>query len=430
MENFITMVEEISKIFVGIMQKIAENLTDEKLVLFNSELAELDDYVKGLYLKMLCTVIQYENNPVEAQHLFLKWVMLGIGVEDSMEDCMRKALELSETDIQEFQSFVGSSNAKYYFMVDGLLLLEMGNSGEKGYEYMAEITRLLNIPKEDLKYVCMVVKSVLLQESSYYDQSKALRNSRVAGLDFLPYICSYYVGDIVDTFEEKHYFTLKKKLSKGKTYPHQFTEQKVVFENLALNIEEDWRFRNCKEIIFRNCELVSTGGKLLIQVVKNLVFENCKVSGFKDRFSIVECVDNMTVEKCEFVECGYTSERGRESGGVFKFNEFCRDLEEVADLRHLVVVENTLKNCFIDGSCVSGVFIGVDGEGLSGDASIQNNTFIACTSKHGSTIIENFGLYGYLTAGGNKCKGEQAMRIFGNYEMESQEDRCNREKGG
>lgn len=61
----------------------------------NPELLGLDEYIKSLYIKLLCTIILYENDPLEMQVLYLKRIMQGMDIEDPIEEYMKKALELS-----------------------------------------------------------------------------------------------------------------------------------------------------------------------------------------------------------------------------------------------------------------------------------------------------------------------------------------------
>ena len=62
----------------------------------------LDEYVRNLYIKMLCTVVQYDNIPEESQQCYLERIVRGFGADGTLEEYMRQALELSETDVREF----------------------------------------------------------------------------------------------------------------------------------------------------------------------------------------------------------------------------------------------------------------------------------------------------------------------------------------
>lgn len=138
----------------------------------NETLSGLDEYVKKLYLKLLGTVIQYKNDPSDMQILYLNRIACGMGAEEPVEELMRMALEISETDVQEFLSVVKEKNIKFYFALDGLLLLKMGNEEKVNYEYFGELLELCDVTKNDIGSVSLIAKSVLLQESSYYDEAK------------------------------------------------------------------------------------------------------------------------------------------------------------------------------------------------------------------------------------------------------------------
>ena len=68
----------------------------------NPDLVVLDEFNKNLYIKLLCTVVEYENNPSDMQVLYLKRIIKGIGLQEPIENYMRKAMEVSDDDIKEF----------------------------------------------------------------------------------------------------------------------------------------------------------------------------------------------------------------------------------------------------------------------------------------------------------------------------------------
>ena len=118
--------EQFHKKIDGI-RKMLEEMKGHKYAIANPDLVSLDEYVKSLYIQVLCTVVQYENEPVDMQILYLKRIVNGIGVEDPVEEYMRKALEISETDIQEFLSHMKEGKARYYFALDAILLVSMAD---------------------------------------------------------------------------------------------------------------------------------------------------------------------------------------------------------------------------------------------------------------------------------------------------------------
>lgn len=408
--------EEFSKNIDGIRNMLKDSKA-EKYAIVNPELVTLDEYVKGLYLKVLCTVINYQNDPSEMQILYLKRIVNGISIDDTAEECMRKALEISIEDMQEFLSIMGKLNCKYYFAVDGIILSLLGKGNAPGYDYLAEILELLEINKADLEYICMITKSVLQQDSSFYDKAKELVNERVEKLDFAPYIHSYYAGAIVDTDTEKHYSAPDMNLSYNIEYLCNYRERKVVFENVEIEFDFEWTFDGCEEVVFRNCSLLGKGGTIKITSVGTVRFENCRIEKFTNRFTDMNNVNNLYVQNCEIIECGYTCD-GDKRGGVLH----CYGNE----IHEICLMDNKLLNCYIKAERqrynygVSGVFIGLDGQYVE-SLKAENNEFIGCSCiNNGNYTMAQIG--GFYTenciASNNRCSGE-LLRVFENSEYEN-----------
>lgn len=294
--------EEFNKNIEGIRRMMLD-LRNEKYAIVNPDLVSLDEYMKTLYLKVLCTVVQLGDEPTEMQVLFLKRIVAGIGVEDPAEEYMRRALEISDTDMQEFLTGMKGNRAKYYFALDGLILVSIGTENQECYQYLAEIIELLDICKDDLKYVCLVASSVLQQQSSFYDEAKALTNERIREVDYTPYIQNFYVGAIKDSIELVHYSAPDKKCSKSVVFRSTYTEKRVVFENLDIDISETWKFNNCDEVIFMDCKFV--GGDFSIEVngCKKVLIDRCRFENFNAPVFKQKCNIEVIIENCEFEKC-------------------------------------------------------------------------------------------------------------------------------
>ena len=66
--------DQFNKKIEGI-RRMMEEMKSDKYAISIPELVELDEYIKSLYLKVLCTIIQYENNPTDVQVLYLKRII-------------------------------------------------------------------------------------------------------------------------------------------------------------------------------------------------------------------------------------------------------------------------------------------------------------------------------------------------------------------
>lgn len=373
--------EKFSKNIDGI-RNMLKNLKAEKYAIVNPELVALDEYVKGLYLKVLCTVIQYENDPSEMQILYLKRIVNGISIDDTVEECMRKALEISLEDMQEFLSIIGKMNCKYYFAVDGIILSSLGKKNTTGYDYFAEILELLEINKADLEYICTIAKSVLQQNSAFYNQAKELVNERVEKLDFTPYIQNFYAGAVIDNMELVHYTAPNKKMSEGIIYDSEYTAKKVLFDNLLISMQNMWEFDSCEMVVFRNCVVIGKDTTIQFMACKHIIFENCKFISFKQAVFEINEVEIFSITNCEFEECyaeyrcyrnAYcsTSKQWTTLGGVIHTNNANRTTT-------VLIKKSSFKNCGgknREDACRSAVISNCK-------CKVENSSFYNCWNYH------------------------------------------------
>lgn len=363
----------------GSIKQMLDALKSEKYALCNSELVMLDEYIKNLYVKLLCTVVQYNDDPEEGQMAYLKRVISGIEIDDSLEVCMRKALEISETDVQEFLSIVEKEKYKYYFILDGIVLLTLGKRNEESYEYFAELIELLGINKMDLNYICAVAKAVLEQSSLQFDNAAEWLNERVENLDFTPYIRNFYAGTIINSESEKHYFASDKEISRNITYLTNYSERRVVFENVIIEVNDDWKFNGCEEIIFSNCTLLGTNKSLRFDRVGSVKFSNCKVENFSNGVAFLDSINKLEVSFSRFINCGRTG------SGDFRGGMFVIDGDNQSE--EVIIESSEFHNCYIAADTyrynygVTGVVLVFESQ-CSKKIKIVNNKFTGCECKN------------------------------------------------
>lgn len=305
--------EQLDKKVEGI-RKMMHAMQGERYALVNSELVSLDEYTKSLYLKVLCTVIQYENTPSKEQTLFLNRIVNGIGAEESMEDYMRKSLQISDMDIREFLERMQEGNAKYYFALDGLLLTAMRNSRQESYRYLATLIELCSITKSDLEYICLVAESVFQQNPYFYDQAKLIINAEARTVNYTSYVKNYYAGAIVDTRWEKQFSAPDIQLSASITYPTVYREKKTTFSDLAIELSNTWKFQGCEQVIFENCRIEGRKYSLSFSSCKSIAFRNCQFKNFSSYTIIEEQVENAEFDGCLFENCIYEYHRNHSDG--------------------------------------------------------------------------------------------------------------------
>ena len=343
--------EELNKKISGIRKMMNEMKTDQYTIV-NPDLAALDEYTKALYLKVLCTVVQYENNPSDMQLLYLKRIITGIDTDEPLEEYMRKALEISERDIQEFIDFMKENLARYYFTLESMILVSMGNQAKSSFEYLAELIGLCGITKKDLEYLSLVAKSVLRQESSYFDDAKKIITEDAKDLWLEPYIGNYYAGTIIDTEDEKMYYAPDREDSHNMEFPTVFTAGNISFYNLTIEMNQEWSFTGCDQIKFVDCKLMNTDtGVLNFREIGKLQFENCEFEDFNNYVAHFDAVNEIRIVHCKFENCGRISSDKYAKGGVF-------ELKRAKEGNTFSFIDNRVLNCYMNYPSESIFFIG------------------------------------------------------------------------
>ena len=77
--------EDFNKKVKGLCD-LMEELKAEQAAIVNPELVSLDEYTKTLYLKVLGTIVQYENIASDMQVFYLKRIVSGMEVELPLEE--------------------------------------------------------------------------------------------------------------------------------------------------------------------------------------------------------------------------------------------------------------------------------------------------------------------------------------------------------
>lgn len=363
--------EKFNKRIEGI-RTMMSGMKVEMYAIVNPELAVLDEYTKNLYLKVLCTVVQYENEPSEMQTLYLKRLIAGIGTEEPLEEYMRKALEISDVDIKEFISYMKENQVRYYFALESMVLTAMGQQIQDNYEYLAELIELCGITKEDLKYLAFVAESILRQDSGYYDTAKDSINDRTRSLNFYPYISNYYAGALIDNDNEQYYTAPGLGMNTNDIIlPAEYTARKVTFRNLVINLGEVCKFEGCETVDFINCKITTDDSKTLyFKAIGNVSFTECEFYDMDNHVACFTAVNNVEIKQCTLRNCGWMCGKNN-YGALFKYYWPLGDTFNF--------INNKVLNCYIKNTDSYGGSTGIlidSGEVRGG--MIRGNEFIGC----------------------------------------------------
>lgn len=385
MENFKKNICEI--------RKYMEDSKAEKYKIEKDFMSVWDEYTKSLYLRMLSTVIQYDNDPNDAQLTFLKRIIAGVEAENGTEDYMRRALEISLTDFQEFIDLFKADECRYYFCIDAIVLSALGERNDDCWLYLAELLETLNISMADLKHMSSVASAILNQNSEEFDESKNLVTDNTKNLNYASYIKNFYAGAIIDSDTEKYYSAPERQQLEClcSDAVMTFTENKITFDTLKIEINSNWNFNGCESVEFKNCIITYKEGNIHMDNIGTAIFENCIIKDFRDRVVELGSVNNFRVTNSEFINCVWNG-----YGGIF-YSHSARSCNQVT------LNNNKLVACSASG----GVFMYIPYSIFRFE--LKNNTFRDC---RGSSIIEDLNAKEVVDEN-NICHGNQ-IKIFNN----------------
>ncbi len=400
--------ENISEIRKHFME-----LQNEKYTIRNGRLQEKEEYLKSLYVQMLSTVVQYENDVTEMQLLFLKRIVKGLCCELQTEDYMRKALDISMVEVKEFADAYQSEEGRYYFALNGMILSALGGRDDSNYEYLAELIQVLGIHTTELRYLSKVAESVLMQSSEIFDEAKKMMTEELGFLDVTDYIRNFYAGAVVDSKSAVVYSAPEKQVVHSlETGGMEFYQRKVVFANIEINVAGEWQFHGCEEVRFENCTINGKGGYLYLQGVGSFQMKECKVRDFTNAFAHLESVGKVLIVSSEFNEC----ERKEKATGIVGGGVFCYKGEGES----VVFDGNYVQNVYIENTngygAASGAFFGLKNDESNmclKKIEVKNNIFVG-----GNCIAKNY----------NAHRVEKQLIYYKNVQKVSEEN--NTVKGG
>lgn len=339
----------------------------------NDLLRKKDEYVKCLYFKMLCTLIHYMGEPGEMQVLYMNRLIAGCNAKSSFKEYMKMAMQLELGDVERFVAVFKTDPLKYYFCIDGVILLSIEKTDDKSYELLAELMEILEIAYEELHCVVMIAKSVITRNSEFYDVAKKMMSETMKKLSFMSHISDFYVGAVTESVE-KIYIRAPQQEQVDLSVYKVIRSRKVLIENVFISLDTEVVFEGCEEVILRKCRIEGEHCCFRFEHVGTVVVEDCRVRQFKNRFAVMKYVNKIIVRENVFSECGYTAKNycGQAVGGVFLCDKGNVDLINIEG--------NQVLNCYVARneylSCQASTDIFLKCTGKVQQISVKNNSFI------------------------------------------------------
>lgn len=344
------------------------------------------------------------------QVLYIRRLIAGSHTENEFQDYMRMALDLDTEDIDEFISVFEEDDLKYYFCIDGAILLSVIKGTDKNYALLAELVEMLGLKRNELKYLTAVARATIAQSSELFDEAKKYTSDTTENLSMYHYVCGFYGGAIIHTPSEIHIYS-KDKSCVGLSDYATFKAKTVIIENITADLDDDVVFDGCAEVIIKNCKFSGSNHCFEFFNVGKIIVENCRISNFSNRYMFLRDCNKLIVSQNHFINCGYTEESDIRGGVIYSDGD---------KLETIILEKNTLQNCYIaretqkyNWGC-TGIFICSRGYNTN-LLQVVGNQFIGCQCKNNGNYTE-----AYISARANQvinennvCNGS-IMRIFEN----------------
>ena len=388
------------------IRKYFEEHKAERYPFENVFLREKDEYVKSLYFRMLCTLTRYTGEPSEMQVLYIRRLIAGSHAENKFEDYMRMALDLDTEDIDEFISVFEEDDLKYYFCIDGAILLSVIEPHDKNYELLAELIELLGITQRELRHLTTVAKAAISQSVELFNEAQKLASETTRNLSLYHYVANFYAGVILSTPKELHIYSCNRTnvdLAQHST----FRSKKVIIENISSALKLNCVFDGCEEVLIRNCKLTGSKCYLSFNRVGRVIIEDCEISDFTNRFACFKDTNHLTLSGNSFRNCGCISSSDIK-GGILQCNKF----------DSIVFENNEFHNCYVARNEYSynywatGILLHIGDTAKTID--VRKNRFIGCECRNNCSKYTEAYITGYVSTkkeNDNTCTGS-VKRIF------------------
>lgn len=305
----------------------------------NALLGEKDEYVKSLYFRMLCTIVRYTGEPGEMQALYIRRLIAGSHAESEYPDYMKMALDLDREDIGELITVLGENDLKYYFCIDGAIVLTVGESSDKNYELLAELIELLGITRDELTYLISVSKAIISLNSDQFEETKRNSPETTKALSLYHYAAGFYTGMLADTPELRHIYSCNKAEVNLSNYT-DYKAERVILENVTISLQESIVFDGCSEVIMRRCSFHGNSCPFEFRRVGQVIIEECEISDFSNRFAVFTDTNNLCLRRNRFINCGYTVSSWVDALGGVLWNGGNRT-------DSIVIENNKFLNCYV-----------------------------------------------------------------------------------
>lgn len=274
-------------------------------------LEQADEYSKGIYITMLCTIMCNNSVPREEQILFIERLMKGIGIAGTINDYIKKALEINDKFAEDFIRQFKDNELKYNFVVDTLILISsVGSPAKRDMEFVSEICDILAIEKNKLSEILRLATIILEQNNEEYKEFCSMELS-IDISRFFFYIIDFSQG-LLSNNSKLFYarFVNTDSLRNEKRFAdlESISSKKVILENILFDgFEKLPSLNNCGEILINKCTFKNNIKNLTCSESENITIIDCNFKELKNRALYLSECGNMEIEGCNFEKCSFES---------------------------------------------------------------------------------------------------------------------------
>lgn len=162
----------------AMFEKITELAS--KYPLENRRLPKSSNVDVKTYISCLTYISLADDSKIHDKLLFLCRLSRGMGLSMSSEDVFRMGLEMDKKYFDKACSELRSQ--KYSFLADAFILVNINEEAtEASFRLIADIAKIFECEKEDLRAVAMVAKAVLIEDFNVLEQIPVPSKNRWMG---------------------------------------------------------------------------------------------------------------------------------------------------------------------------------------------------------------------------------------------------------
>jgi len=278
---------------------LKEHLIDDK-----------EEYVKNLYIDMLCVIAQYDNEDSQFALNFIRRIMAGAEMNEPVTDHVKNAMEITEERFDEFLRQCKEQKLENIFVVDALIIsCANGKPNKKQVEFISEISEALKMKKKTVEILGRLAVAILEQNSDkYHEVYDTIPKNNIYKLvmAIACYLKEFAQGILADCddlywvyYPQKTEYTFPERQSEWKCE----NRKTVIFENLVISGESIFVY--CADTVtLTNCELAYAR----IINVREFNINNCEFDGLDSRYKFYIVSDGTIVNINNSIFKNYTFE--------------------------------------------------------------------------------------------------------------------------